>query len=354
MLKNYIYIPDMDTKIALDAQIHSDEITDQIIYEAMEDRAFGNDIPAPRTVRAWTLAHLGYCNVTGAHPYDATPLQVALCNDVITRVMQARSMWYANGISTALVIHEMEKLPAFQGMTKDEMAVDMVKLLIADSQVKAAHDNCILANLGITATDMQILIDHVREHPWQFMNDDYVYVSAPDAENGIVVGSVWHPTTNPVATTLHPEDFVEVELEEEINGERYLDLYEDDLVYVNPQPKGIRYLSYFEQIAELNERRLAVQNALEKEKEENERLLEELPLNEMYFEQARFVRGCEEKNGHLYQDGKRLDNDRMPATYKNVWYTHQTADGYCEDSYFGTLYFKTKEPGVFVAVPYSI
>lgn len=65
---------------------------------------------------------------------------------------------------------------------------------------------------------------------------------------------------------------------------------------------------------------------------------------------AYFVDGCKERNGHLYRNGERLDRDGL---VDDLYYCTQYT-GYCEDDYYGTLYFKTSVPGQFVAVPFSM
>ena len=52
---------------------------------------------------------------------------------------------------------------------------------------------------------------------------------------------------------------------------------------------------------------------------------------------------------HLYQGGCRLDNGYAEEDYYCCQHT-----GYCEDCYYGTLYFKTDVPGQFVAVPFEM
>lgn len=68
------------------------------------------------------------------------------------------------------------------------------------------------------------------------------------------------------------------------------------------------------------------------------------------FTEATLISGCKEKNGHLYQNGVRLDNHGITD---NEYYCRQYT-GYCEDSFYGTLYFKTDVPGQFVAIPFDI
>ena len=65
---------------------------------------------------------------------------------------------------------------------------------------------------------------------------------------------------------------------------------------------------------------------------------------------AHLINGCSEKNGHLYQNGHRLDNYGL---VDDNYYCRQFA-GYCEDYFYGTLYFKTNVPGQFVAIPFQM
>jgi len=77
---------------------------------------------------------------------------------------------------------------------------------------------------------------------------------------------------------------------------------------------------------------------------------EKIDADGMDFECAYFVTGCKEKNGHLFnKDGHQLDKDGL---VDDLYYCEQYT-GYCEDDYYGTLYFKTNVPGQFVAVPFQ-
>ena len=67
------------------------------------------------------------------------------------------------------------------------------------------------------------------------------------------------------------------------------------------------------------------------------------------FSCAYLIDGCTEKNGHLYRNGRRIDRDGL---VDNDYYCTQYT-GYCEDYYYGTIYFKTNVPGQFVAVPFA-
>ena len=68
------------------------------------------------------------------------------------------------------------------------------------------------------------------------------------------------------------------------------------------------------------------------------------------LESAYLISGCKEKGGHLYRGDARLDNSGL---VDDVYYCDQHT-GYCEDYFFGTLYFKTDVPGQFVAVPFDM
>ena len=65
---------------------------------------------------------------------------------------------------------------------------------------------------------------------------------------------------------------------------------------------------------------------------------------------ATLITGCREKNGYLYQNGVRLDNGGITD---NEYYCRQYS-GYCEDDFYGTLYFKTDVPGQFIAIPFAM
>lgn len=81
-----------------------------------------------------------------------------------------------------------------------------------------------------------------------------------------------------------------------------------------------------------------------------ERLKEKIDTDGMDYERSYLVSGCKEKNGHLYQHGDRLDNCGL---VDDLYYCSQHT-GYCEDDFYGTLYFKTNVPGQFVAVPFEM
>lgn len=68
------------------------------------------------------------------------------------------------------------------------------------------------------------------------------------------------------------------------------------------------------------------------------------------LENAYLISGCSAKGEHLYQDGHRLDNSGL---VDDLYYCDQH-QGYCEDYFYGTLYFKTNVPGQYVAVPFDM
>lgn len=67
-------------------------------------------------------------------------------------------------------------------------------------------------------------------------------------------------------------------------------------------------------------------------------------LDELDFEGAYFIEGCSAKGNHLYRYGDRLDNCGL---VDDLYYCKQYT-GYCEDDFYGTLYFKTDVPGQYV------
>lgn len=75
----------------------------------------------------------------------------------------------------------------------------------------------------------------------------------------------------------------------------------------------------------------------------------ESDLDGLRIEEAELISGCKEHKGHLYKDGCLLDNGGL---VDDDYYCYQE-NGYCEDDYNGTLYFKTNVPGQFVAVPFE-
>lgn len=80
------------------------------------------------------------------------------------------------------------------------------------------------------------------------------------------------------------------------------------------------------------------------------KLSEKLDIDCLDFAAASLISGCSEKNGHLYQNGHRLDNYGL---VDDDYYCRQFT-GYCGDDFYGTLYFKTNVPGQFVAIPFQM
>ena len=68
------------------------------------------------------------------------------------------------------------------------------------------------------------------------------------------------------------------------------------------------------------------------------------------LESAELISGCKEKDGHLYRNGFMLDNSGL---VDDQYYCYQV-QGFCEDCFYGTLYFKTNVPGQFVEVPFDM
>lgn len=75
-----------------------------------------------------------------------------------------------------------------------------------------------------------------------------------------------------------------------------------------------------------------------------------LDLEGLDLQSAYLVSGCKAKGDHLYKDGCRLDNCGLTD---DLYYCNQYT-GYCEDDFYGTLYFKTAVPGQYVAVPFAM
>lgn len=95
------------------------------------------------------------------------------------------------------------------------------------------------------------------------------------------------------------------------------------------------------QIVELNEK---ITQLIEK-------LSSQIDVDGYDFNHAYFVKNCEEINNHLYDSaGNQFDNDGL---IDDDYYCCQY-NGYCEDDFHGTLYFKTDVPGQFVAIPFDI
>ena len=81
-----------------------------------------------------------------------------------------------------------------------------------------------------------------------------------------------------------------------------------------------------------------------------EKASEKMDADGLDLQSAYLVCGCKAKGGHLYKDKHRLDNYGLTD---DLYYCDQYT-GYCEDDFYGTLYFKTDVPGQYVAVPFSM
>lgn len=78
---------------------------------------------------------------------------------------------------------------------------------------------------------------------------------------------------------------------------------------------------------------------------------EDTDIEWLDFECAYLISGCRVKGKHLYnKDGDRLDNYGL---VDDLYFCRQQT-GYCEDDFYGTMYFKTDVPGQYVAVPFSM
>jgi hypothetical protein len=77
---------------------------------------------------------------------------------------------------------------------------------------------------------------------------------------------------------------------------------------------------------------------------------EKMDAEGLDLQNAYLISGCKAKGKHLYKDGHRLDNYGLTD---DLYYCNQYT-GYCEDDFYGTLYFKTDVPGQYVAVPFSM
>lgn len=80
-----------------------------------------------------------------------------------------------------------------------------------------------------------------------------------------------------------------------------------------------------------------------------EKLSTKIDCSDLILKEACFITGCKERGGHLYKNEKRLDKDGL---VNNDYYCTQY-NGFCEDSFHGTLFFKTNVPGQFVAIPFE-
>lgn len=77
---------------------------------------------------------------------------------------------------------------------------------------------------------------------------------------------------------------------------------------------------------------------------------DETGLEGLNFFHSELISGCKEIKGHLYINDYRLDNSGL---VDDLYYCYQLT-GYCEDDFYGDLYFKTNVPGQFIKVPFSM
>lgn len=81
-----------------------------------------------------------------------------------------------------------------------------------------------------------------------------------------------------------------------------------------------------------------------------EKVAEKVDADGLCLDGAYLISGCSAKGKHLYHNGGRLDNYGLTD---DLYYCEQYS-GYCEDSFYGRLYFKTDVPGQYVVVPFEI
>lgn len=93
-----------------------------------------------------------------------------------------------------------------------------------------------------------------------------------------------------------------------------------------------------------------IAGAMDKVKRLADKIESKFDLEGLDLYAAYLIDGCTERNGHLYRNGDRIDRDGL---VDDLYYCTQYT-GYCEDDFYGTLYFKTNVPGQFVAVPFSM
>lgn len=99
--------------------------------------------------------------------------------------------------------------------------------------------------------------------------------------------------------------------------------------------------SEIKEIAELNARI----------EELTKKVNEKIDADGLDFTTAVFVKGCMEKDGHLYTElGNKLDRDGL---VDDDYYCDQS-QGYIEDDFYGHLYFATDEKGTFVRVYFNV
>ena len=81
-----------------------------------------------------------------------------------------------------------------------------------------------------------------------------------------------------------------------------------------------------------------------------QKVAQQIDADGLNLDGAYLVTGCSVKGKHPYQNGGRLDNCGL---VDDLYFCNQHT-GYCEDYFYGTLFFKTDVPGQFVAVPFEM
>lgn len=99
--------------------------------------------------------------------------------------------------------------------------------------------------------------------------------------------------------------------------------------------------SEIKEIAELNARI----------EELTKKVNEKIDADGIDFTTAVLIKGCIEKDGHLYKEsGRKLDHDGL---VDDDYYCDQN-QGYIEDYFYGHLYFATDEKDTFVRVYFNV
>lgn len=75
--------------------------------------------------------------------------------------------------------------------------------------------------------------------------------------------------------------------------------------------------------------------------------IDDFDVDGLEWESVEFISGLQERKDGLYKKGCRIAKTGFD------YYVDQTT-GYCEDDYFGWVYFKTDVPGQFVRVYFHI
>lgn len=70
------------------------------------------------------------------------------------------------------------------------------------------------------------------------------------------------------------------------------------------------------------------------------------------WQRARFINGCKERDGNLYDLDDNLLNNYSGIVDDDYYCCQYT--GYSCDDYYGTVYYKTDVEGLFVAVPFDM